>query len=159
MPMEVTKEHEWLQRMAGEWTFEMEAEAGPGEPAITDSGTESVRSLGGIWVMCEGRGASPEGDDTVSILTLGYDPDLRRFTGTFVGSMMTHLWIFEGHMDAAGKLTLDTEGPSYTGDGSMAKYRDTIELIGDDQRVLTSSYQRADGSWHQFMTVHYRRAR
>jgi hypothetical protein len=55
-------------------------------------------------------------------------------------------------------LTLSTEGPSYTGDGSMAKYRDTIQLRGDDERVHTSSYQQADGAWHRFMTVTYRRA-
>lgn len=159
MPVEVTREHEWLQRLAGKWTYEMEAEAGPGEPPVRDTGTESVRMLGGVWAVCEAHGTTPEGDDATSIMSIGYDPERRRFTGTFVASMMTHMWLYEGEMDGAGKLTLDTEGPSYTGDASMAKYRDTIEFISDDHRVQTSSYQRADGSWHQFMAVHYRRAR
>jgi Protein of unknown function (DUF1579) len=159
MPVEPRKEHQWLGRMAGEWTFEMEAEGEPGQPPIKDSGTESVRSLGGIWVMCEAHGVTPEGDDATSIMTLGYDPERGRFTSTFISSMMTYMWICEGRLDPAGSvLTLDAEGPAYTGEGMM-KYRDTIELRSDDHRVQTSGYQRTDGSWHQFMTTHYRRTR
>ncbi|HEX6368144.1 MAG TPA: DUF1579 domain-containing protein [Longimicrobium sp.] len=159
MAVELRKEHQWLGRMAGEWSFEMEAEGEPGQPPIKDAGTESVRSVGGVWAMCEGRGTTPDGDDATSIMTLGYDPDRQRFTGTFIGSMMTHMWIYEGRMDAAGNvLTLDTEGPAYTGEGMM-KYRDTIEIRDDDHRVHTSSYQKDDGSFHPFMTVHYRRTK
>lgn len=157
MPVEARKEHQWLERMSGEWTYEMQAEAEPGQPPFRETGPESVRSLGGVWVMCEARGATPEGEDAVSVMTLGYDPERQRFIGTFVASMMTHLWIYEGELDAAGNvLALETEGPAYTGEG-IAKYRDTIEFRGDDHRVQTSSYQRADGSWHPFMTTHYRR--
>lgn len=154
-----TEQHRWLQRLEGEWTFEMEAEGGPGEPPIRDSGTERVRSLDGVWMLCETGGTTPDGGTATSIMTLGYDPDRQRFAGTFVSSMMTHLWIYAGQLDAAGTvLTLETEGPSYTGEGGMAKYRDTIELRGDDHRVHTSAYQRGDGGWHRFMTTHYRRA-
>jgi hypothetical protein len=159
MLVEPRKEHQWLGRMAGEWTYEMEAEGEPGEPPIKDSGTESVRSLGGVWVMCEAHGAMPDGSDVTSIMTLGYDPERGRFVGTFIGSMMTYLWIYEGGLDPAGKvLTLDAEGPAYTGEGMM-RYRDTIEFESDDHRVQTSSYQRGDGGWHRFMTTHYRRTK
>ncbi|HEX2078066.1 MAG TPA: DUF1579 domain-containing protein [Longimicrobium sp.] len=158
MPAETTTEHQWLQRMAGEWSFAMEAEGQPGEPPITDSGTERVRSLHGVWMLCESQGTAPGGGAETSIMTLGYDPAAQRFTGTFISSMMTHLWLYSGTLDAGGTtLTLDTEGPSYTGEAKMSKYRDTIELRGGDHRVHTSAYQRDDGSWHQFMTVHYRR--
>ena len=159
MPVEVRAEHQWLQRMVGEWTYEMEAEAEPGQPPIRETGPESVRSVGGVWVMCEAKGTMPEGGDATSIMTLGYDADRQRFVGTFLSSMMTYLWTYDGELDAAGKvLTLNAEGPSYTGQGMM-KYRDTIEFDGDDHRVQTSSYQAEDGSWHHFMTTHYRRNR
>lgn len=157
MPQEPRAEQQWLRRMVGEWTYEMEAEAGPGEAPIKDSGPESVRALGDAWVMCEAGGTTPDGGTATSIMSLGYDPDRRRFQGTFISSMMTYLWIYDGELDAAGNvLTLGTEGPSYTGEGMM-KYRDTIEIRSDDHRVQTSSYQRPDGGWHQFMTTHYRR--
>ncbi|HYR08555.1 MAG TPA: DUF1579 domain-containing protein [Longimicrobium sp.] len=159
MPVEVRAEHQWLQRMVGEWTYEMEAEAEPGQPPIRDTGPESIRALGESWVICEATGATPEGGQATSIMSIGYDPDGGRFQGTFISSMMTYLWIYEGALDAAGNvLTLDTEGPSYTGEGMM-KYRDTIDIQSDDHRVQTSSYQGKDGSWHPFMTTHYRRVK
>jgi hypothetical protein len=157
MPAETQMEHQWLQRMAGEWSWEMEAEGEPGEPPIRDSGTESVRSLHGVWVLCESTGPTPDGDIATSIMTVGYDPARERFISTFISSVMTHMWICDGALEG-DLLTLNAEGPSYTGEAGMAKYRDTIEMRSDDYRVHTSSYQRADGGWHQFMTTHYRRS-
>lgn len=154
-----TKEQEWLQRVVGDWTFVMEAEGAPGEPPIQDSGKETVRSLDEVWIMCENRGPMPDGREVTNIMTIGYDPAKGRFVGTFISSMMTHMWVYEGELDAAGEtLTLDTEGPSYTEEGTMAPYRDTIAFRPDGHREHTSSYQREDGSWHKFMTTVYRRA-
>jgi hypothetical protein len=91
-------------------------------------------------------------------MTLGYDPTKKRFVGTFIGSMMTFLWNYDGELDASGKvLTLNSEGPSFKGDGKMANYRDVIEFANDDERTLTSSTPGDDGNWNQFMKVTYRR--
>jgi Protein of unknown function (DUF1579) len=154
------KEHQWLQKLVGEWTSEADMPPEPGKPAETCKGAERVRSLGGLWILAEGEGQMPGGGAATMLLTLGYDPQRKRYVGTWVGSMMTHLWVYEGGLDAAGRvLTLETEGPSMAGDGTMAKYRDVIELKSDDHRVLTSHALSADGAWSPFMTVHYRRKR
>ena len=155
---ETLGEHRWLQRLVGEWTTESEAESESGGAPAKYTGTESVRSVGGVWVVCDGRGDMGDGQLTVTVMSLGYDPGRRRFVGTFIGSMMTDLWIYDGELDG-DVLTLHTEGPSYTTPGARAKYLDTIELRGDDHRILTSRYQGDDGEWHQFMTAHYRRVR
>jgi hypothetical protein len=103
----------------------------------------------------------PGGGPMTSIMTLGYDPQKERFVGTFIASMMTHLWPYEGTLDAAGKvLTLDSEGPSFTGDGRVVKYQDVIEWKSDDHRTLSSRALGDDGKWGLFfMTAHYRRKR
>ena len=104
----------------------------------------------------------PDGKPATMLITLGYDPQRQRFIGTWIGSMMTHLWIYDGRLDAAQKvLTLESEGPDFSGDGSkMAKYRDVIEWKSDDHRVLTSQALGDDGTWGPpFMTWHYRRQR
>ena len=45
------------------------------------------------------------------MMSLGFDPQKGRFVGTFIGSMMTHLWIYDGALDASGQaLILDAEG-------------------------------------------------
>jgi Protein of unknown function (DUF1579) len=125
---------------------------------MKSTGTETVRSLGGLWVLGEGRGEMPEGGPMTSIITLGYDPQKQRFVGTFVASVMTNLWAYDGTLDASGQvLTLDTEGPSFSGNGGMAKYQDIMELRDDNHRVLRSQMLGDDGKWHEFMTAHYRR--
>lgn len=91
-------------------------------------------------------------------MTLGYDPQQKRFVGNFIGSMMTHMWIYNGTLDAAGKvLTLDTEGPDFSGGPTLVKYQDIIEFLSDDHRVLKSRLQDKDGNWNEFMAAHYRR--
>jgi hypothetical protein len=91
-------------------------------------------------------------------MTLGYDPAQKRFVGTFIASMMTHLWIYNGALDAAGKvLTLDAEGPDFSGGPGMVKYQDIIEFVSDGHRTLKSQILGPDGKWQNFMTAHYRR--
>jgi hypothetical protein len=158
MKVEPQQEHRWLQQLVGEWTSEAEMAMEPGKPPEKFFGTETVRSLEGLWVLAEGHGEMPGGGAATTVLTLGYDPQKKRYVGTFIGSMMTHLWVYDGAMDGAEKvLTLDTEGPSMAGDGTMAKYKDAIEIKSPDHRVLTSRVLGADGKWNEFMTAHYRR--
>lgn len=158
MNVELQTEHRWLQKLIGDWTYETEALMGPDQPPEKSSGTESVRSLNGVWILAEGQGEMPGCGAVTTILTLGYDPQKQRYVGTWVGSMMTYLWIYDGEMDAAGQvLTLNAEGPSMMADDTMGKYRDVIEFKSDDHRVLTSHMVGDDGQWHQFMTTNYRR--
>lgn len=155
---EPLKEHRWLQRLVGEWTFEMEMTMGPDQPPMKSHGRETVRSLGGLWTIGEGVGEVPGGGTHQSIMTLGFDPQTKRFVGTFIASVMTHLWPYNGTLDPSEKvLTLDSEGPGFAGDGTMSKYQDIIEFVSDDHRTLSSQVLGPDGVWIPFMKAHYRR--
>src|SRR5688572_26440804 len=86
-----------------------------------------------------GRERCPGGGTATMMLTLGYDPRTTRFVGTWVGSMMTHLWVYEGVLDATERvLTLNADGPDMSAEGKIAKYQDIIELRSDDHRTLSS---------------------
>jgi Protein of unknown function (DUF1579) len=160
MKAEPQKEHRWLEKLVGKWTSEAEATMEPGKPPEKFTGTETVRSLGGLWFLAEGRGEMPGGEKGTTVMTLGYDPQKKRYVGTFVASMMTHMWLYEGKVDEAGRtLTLDTEGPSMAGDGTMSKYQDSMKFESDDHRVLTSQMLGPDGKWQKIMSIHYRRAK
>jgi hypothetical protein len=98
----------------------------------------------------------PGGGMANMILTLGYDPQKQRFVGTWVGSMMTHLWVYQGALEDH-TLTLETEGPDMSGSGGMGRYRDVIDIESGDSRVLSSYFQGPDGAWQRFMTARYRR--
>ena len=156
--VEPYKEHHWLQKLVGEWTYETEVKMGPDQPPEKATGTESVRSLGELWILAEGQGEMC-GADATTIITLGYDPQKQRYVGTWIGSMMSYLWLYDGELDAAKKvLTLNSDGPDMTVEGKMAKYRDVIEFESDDHRVMTSYVLGDDGQWQRFMTANYRRS-
>ncbi|MBD2309101.1 DUF1579 domain-containing protein [Chroococcidiopsis sp. FACHB-1243] len=157
MNTEPQKEHQWLQKLVGEWTYEIEVKMGADRPAERSTGTESVRSLGGLWILAEAQGEMPGCGRATTLMTLGYDPQKQRYVGTWIGSMMTHLWVYDsGELDVAEKmLTLDSEGPAMTGEGKMAKYKDAIEFESDDRRVMTSHVLGDDGQWHHFMSANY----
>jgi hypothetical protein len=158
MQAEPLAEHDWLQKLAGEWLYETEAQMEPGKPIEKFDGRESVRSLGGLWILAEGQGEMPGGGTATMILTLGYDPQKKRYVGTWVGSMMTHLWVYDGELSADGKtLALDSEGPDMTVEGKMARYRDVIGIESVNQRTLTSHIRGEDGTWQVIMTARYRR--
>lgn len=164
MDAEPQKQHQWLDKFIGEWHSETEynmESAGvaslPGKQSTSKIvGTEVVRSIGGLWIVAEGEGEKPGGNFR-TMMTLGYDPQGDCFVGTFVGSMMTHLWLYKGCLDVNEKmLTLDTEGPNFD-NTAMTNYQDTIEFVSDDYRVMTSQILMNDGKWNHFMTAHYRR--
>ena len=158
MHAEPREQHRWLQQMVGRWSFESEAQMGPGQPPMKSSGTEVVRTLGGLWVVADGEGTTPDGKPASWMMTLGFDPKKGRFRGTWVGSMMTLLWVYDGALDADGRvLTLEAEGPSFTDEGKLVTYRDIIRIEAPDHRVMTSHAQGDDGNWTDFMTAHYRR--
>jgi len=52
---------------------------------------------------------------------------------------------------------LEAEGPSFSGDGSMARFRDILEFVNDDHRRMHSLVLNPDGHWNQFMTTQYHR--
>ena len=152
------KEHEWLQRLIGEWTMEGEADMGPGKPRAKSTGSERVRSIGGLWVVCEGESEMPEMGWGSMIMTLGFDPAKQRYVGTWIGSMMANLWLYNGSLDSSGKvLTLDSEGPNFSDPTKTAKYQDIIEIVDDNTRLLRSRTPMEDGKWHEFMRATYRR--
>lgn len=158
MSTEAQKQHQWLNRWIGEWTWEGEYRMGSEQPLTKTSGTEIVRSLGEYWIIGEGMGGGEESSDQ-TIITLGYDPQKDRYVGTFVVSMMPFLWIYTGSLDPTEKiLTLATEGPNFS-ESAITQYKDITEFISDDHRIMTSEILMDDGSWNHFMTAHYRRDR
>src|SRR5262245_47947504 len=158
MKTEPQKEHQWLQQLVGEWRYDAEATMEPGQPPSKFEGSESVRSLGGLWILAEGQGEMPGCGPATTMLTLGYDPQKQRYVGTWIGSIMTHLWMSGGALDSAGRvLTLNAEGPHMTAEGKIAQYKDVLEFKSEDHRVLTSHMLGDTGQWHRFMTANYRR--
>jgi hypothetical protein len=150
MPAPV-KEHEWLKQLEGEWESEYEAFMPGATDPMKGKGTESAKMMGGFWLIGNGTGEMM-GMTMKSILTLGYDPGKKKYIGTWVDSMTSHLWNYEGTVDSTGKiLTLETEGPCMMKPGTT-KFREVTEIKDKDNKTFTSSML-DDGKWVTIVKV------
>lgn len=146
------KEHKWLDKFVGQWVTESKAFMGPDGSAIECSGTLSSRSLGGFWVVNEMKGDF-QGTPTHGVQTIGYDVEKKKYIGTWIDSMTSHLWHYEGSLDKEGKtLTLNAEGPNLMSEGKMAKYQDVFEFTSENELRMTSRMLDEDENWVDFMT-------
>jgi len=152
------KEHEWLQKLVGQWKTETEMWMGPDKPSVKTNGTENVKSLGGLWAFGEGKGTMPNGATMEYYSALGFDVSFKEYRGCWLATGSSHLWKHIGTLSADGKtMTLNCVGPNMVIDGATANYRDVIELVDDNHRTLTSYGEDENGQWQKFMHVKYTR--
>lgn len=146
------KEHQWLQKFVGHWKTTSKGSMGPDQPPMECTGTITAHMVGGFWVVNEMK-SEVMGFPMQGVLTVGYDPTKKKYTGTWIDSMVNHLWHYEGTVDKTGKkLTLETEGPNFMTDGKLTKFRDAYEFKTADHILVTSAIQGDDGKWMTFMT-------
>ncbi len=147
-----SQEHDWLHKFIGEWTTESKATMGPDQPPMQCSGTLTSRKIGGFWVLNEMKGEWSSGPMT-GIQTIGYDQGKKKYVGTWVDSATAFMWQYEGNVDPSGKvLTLDADGPNFTGDGKLTNFQDIYEFKSADEILMTSRMLGADGKWVTFMS-------
>lgn len=149
--IEPTDEHHWLARLVGDWTYV----SGEGESRA--EGTETVRMLGDLWAVAEGEGTMVGGR---YLCAIGFNPATGRFVGQWIGDMMAHPWVYDGELSSDGRsLYLMSEGPAFDGSDRLQAYRDTYEIISDDERLQRGAYQDENGQWIDMYVAAYRRKR
>jgi hypothetical protein len=154
-----TQEHRWLQKFIGEWTSKSKATMRPDQPPMQCNGTLTSRQIGGFWVLNEMKG-DMAGDPMVGIQTIGYDEDKKQYVGTWVDSMTSFMWKYEGSVDASGRvLTLQADGPNFMGDGKLTKFQDIYEVKSKDEIITTSRVLGDDGNWFTFMSGTFKRVK
>jgi hypothetical protein len=153
-----TSQHQWLRQLVGSWTYQAACPKGPDGKPFEGGGRETVRALGDYWIVGESTGDMPGGGTMSSVLTVGFDPAKGAFVGSWAGSPMTNLFVYEGRLDDAERvLTLDTTGPDFADPTKTARYRDIIEIVSENERIMRSEVH-ADGEWSEMMRATYRRA-
>lgn len=144
-------EHDFLKKFAGEWVSKSKSIAVENMPAMECSGTSTYRMLGDYWIVAELTGDFG-GATMNAVQTIGYDSKKQKYVGTWVDSMMNHMWHYEGTVDEGGnKLVLEAEGPNFASHGKTAKFRDSYEFKSADHIIATSMMQDESGKWITFM--------
>lgn len=151
------RDHKWLKQLVGEWDMTFKMYTQPDQLAAEAKGTDSVRTLGGHWVISEMK-TTMMGAPYNGVMSLGHDPAKNQFHGTYIDSFGSVLWVYKGTLNEAGNtLTLETEGPSLAKVGQTAKYKEVIQITGKDTRTFNSSTQTEDGKWMKIVTIEYSR--
>jgi len=166
MPVDPAICLKWLQQFTGTWTMSGQCVMGPDQPPILSTGRESVRAFGENWILFEGSGEMAGAGAMESVMTVGYDAARGKFVGTWVGSCMTTVFVYEGELEGVeqqgdrigGTVALNTKGPSFTDPAKIVDYQDVLVLHTDGRRFLHSQVLGDDGKWTRFMTAEYKRA-
>lgn len=150
-------EHQWLERFVGEWEFTTSVYLDPDSPPMTASGTETVRGVGGFWIIGEST-SEFMGMTMTNVITIGYDPQKEKYIGMSVDSTSPHVTNYEGTVNEAGnRLTLTWQGPSPRQPGQMVTFRGVTEFKSDDHRVFTAHTRDDAGQWSRIVQVDFRR--
>jgi hypothetical protein len=141
-------EHQLLKRMEGAWTASIKSDAG------ASTGTMVCKlACNGLWLTTEftsdfgGQSYQGRGLD-------GYDPAKKKYVSVWVDSMSTRPLLFEGEMDATGKvLTMIGEGPGF--DGQPTRFKSVTRHVDGDHLAFGMFVVAPDGSETQVMSIDY----
>jgi hypothetical protein len=148
---EPTADHAWLKQMVGQWKSTTEAMMEPGKAPVTSTGTETVKELGGFWVVSDIQGTMMN-KPFQGMMTLGFDDSKKQYVGTWVDSCTGKLWNYTGKK-AGNTLTLESEGECPMKPGVQTRFKDVVEMKTPEHRVMTSYMQGEDGQWVKMMTI------
>ena len=143
-------EHAFLKKFTGEWTTRSECRFSPNQPAMKCESSMKASMLGDLWVQCATK-VTMAGHTVTAMQTIGYDPQQKKYVGTWIDSMSSHMWHYEGTVEG-NTITLEAEGPNFMAGGKTALFRDIYEFISDDEIKATSQVQGEDGVWVTFST-------
>jgi hypothetical protein len=156
-PPAATPQHEVLKQDVGAWDATMKVWPNPGaEPAISHAKETNELLPGGLWLVSRFEGEIA-GMPFTGVGTTGYDPDERRYVGTWADTMSPHLMVMHGDYDAATKTMTGSAEVRSPETGQMVTLKEVGKYIDDDSRVFEMQMPNKDGKYWKFMEIEYKR--
>jgi hypothetical protein len=123
--------HKLLARLEGSWITKTKAWMEPGAPPMESTGTCEQRMLmDGRYLQQEYTGRM-EGDSYSGINLIGYDNHTGKYVSTWIDSMSTAIYCFEGSSDEDGRTI--TQECSYDDPvRGPLRWRSVSRIIDDD---------------------------
>jgi Protein of unknown function (DUF1579) len=152
------KEHDTIKKQfEGEWTFAAKFYMDPSQPPQEMKGSDSAKmGYGGWWITSEVRGEM-FGQPFLGRWTMTYDTNKKKYVGNWIDSMMPLQIVFEGDLDAAGKVyafIADSVDPATM---KPVKERWTITIESDDAHVMKFYAPGPDGKERNTGEIRYER--
>lgn len=119
---QATEHHKHLVAMAGEWEGTITMFMPDAEPMVSPA-RETVRPVGELWTV------SDFSSDMMGMAfhghgTNGYDPERKKYVGTWIDSTSTYLTVMEGEYDSSRHVMVwRWKAPNYMGQGELIDFR------------------------------------
>jgi hypothetical protein len=128
-----TAEHAQLLKGVGDWEGTVAIFDVPGMEAPVPA-RESIRAIGGFWLLSEFH-SEFAGAPYMGSGHIGYDPQTKRYVGTWVDSMSSFFSKMEGEYDAGNKaVVMRWDAPDVT--GKITPHR-SVTVEAGDARTMT----------------------
>jgi hypothetical protein len=155
-PPKPGKEHDLLKQFEGEWECTTKF-AMPGQAPMESKSKESGKIIaGGLFLVFDVNGEMM-GAKFTAHGTLGYDTQKKKYTGCWMDSMATGVYLVEGTYDDKAKVLTETMEGTDPATGQAMKMKMVHELKDRDNRVLKLFMNGPDGKEFQMGTIEYKR--
>lgn len=145
-----------FQADVGTWDAEVKMFTDPNNPPEVSKGTETNMMLGETWLIGHFKGKMM-GMDFQGSSQNGYDPNKKKYIGTWVDSMSPYAMHMEGTWDEATQ-TMTNMGVGKDPTGNEVKHRMTT-VYGKDGSRLFTMYGAMGGQEVKMMEIKYTQAK
>jgi hypothetical protein len=123
--------HKLLASLEGSWTTRTRGWMEPGSPAIEGTGTCDQKMLLDGRYLQQAYHGEMAGDEFTGINIMGYDNHTRKYVSTWIDSMSTGIYYFEGTSSGNGRII--TQESSYDDPvrGPMT-WRSVTKILNND---------------------------
>lgn len=156
-PPKPVKEHEVLKQFEGEWEYTSKFLMAPGQEPMVSKGKESARMIaGGLFLVFDVEGEMM-GAKFVGHGTMGYDVQKKKYTGSWIDSMATGVYLVEGTYDEKAKVFTEMMEGADPATGKAMKMKMVHEIKDKDTRVLKFFMNGPDGKEFETGSIEYKR--
>jgi hypothetical protein len=148
--------HKLLASMAGGWNTRIRSWMEPNKPPMESLGTcEQKMVLGGRFLQQEFT-SEVMGSSYIGIGVIGYDNHTKKYVSTWMDSMSTHIYFFEGSGSADGKTITQECRYDDPIKGPM-KWRSVTRIVDDNTHVFEMYGSDKSGKEEKMMEITYTR--
>jgi hypothetical protein len=144
------KEHDVLDRLAGEWEFEVTAWVTPGSEPMTAQLAADYRWLfGGRFLVGEFEGFVG-GERFRAKEVFGYDMFKKEYNALWIDNKTTAFQLSTGQFDSRrNALVMEGVQPDVAGKGGDHKFKVVYRFVNDDELVMEVHREREDRTMYK----------
>lgn len=150
------KEHEVLKEFEGTWDVTTKFMMAPGQDPVVSKGKETCKLIaGGLFLVIDVDGEMM-GGKFVGHGTMGYDTQKKKYTGSWIDSMATGVYLIEGTYDEKTRTLTEWMEGADPQSGQPMKMKMVHQIKDKDNRSL-KFLMSVDGKEIETGSIEYKR--